>query len=163
MKIHRIVVGLDPRHSAGFHELAALAARLEAELLGLFVEDEELLRFAALPFASEIGFPSAVRREVDLNNIERALRTRAELQRRACAEAFQARPDAWTFRVARGGLAELLIASVAERNVPTLLLPPGCRVDAEPVQLSVSELNPPLLRKLLARARPVLIVPAEPS
>ncbi len=163
MKIHRIVVGLGPRHQTGFSELAALAARLEAELLGLFVEDEELLRFASFPFAMEIGFPSAVRREVDLANIERAMRTVAAAQRQACAAAFQARPQAWSFRVARGSLAEQLIAAVIERSVVTLLLPPGSDADAEPVQVSVGGLTVPLLRKLLAGRRPVLIVPGEPG
>lgn len=161
MKITRIVVGLDPRHRASFDDLARHASALQAELLGLFVEDEQLLRFAELPFAREIGYPSATRRPIDRASVERAFRLKAEDLRRACARASQTCSISWSFRVARGALAEQLFAAVSERAETTLLLPPGSRWDVEPVQVSAERLDALLLRDLLAGARPLLIVAPE--
>jgi len=66
MKIRRVIVGLEPasRNAAKLEAAARLAARMEAELVGLFVENIDLLHFAGLPFAREVGFASATRREV---------------------------------------------------------------------------------------------------
>ena len=65
--IRRILVALDAsRHSLAALEAAAeLAARLKAELVGLFVEDIDLLRLAGLPFAREIRYPSAIIQQLD--------------------------------------------------------------------------------------------------
>ena len=64
MTIRRIIVGLEPRPRADplIAAAAALAERLPAELLGLFVENVELLHFAGLPFAREVGLASGARR-----------------------------------------------------------------------------------------------------
>jgi len=102
-----------------------LARSLDAELVGLFVEDLDLLRFAALPFAREIGFASAARRRLDPASLERDLRAHAaEAERRLAQVAARAQvPSA--FRVARGvAHAELLAAAAAEaaRDVLRLLL-----------------------------------------
>ena len=57
MTLRRIVVGLDagPRDRAALEAAAQLAARMQAELVGLFVEDIDLLHLAGLPFAREVG------------------------------------------------------------------------------------------------------------
>ena len=51
----RILVALDasPRSLAALSTAGALAAELDAELSGLFVEDINLQRLLALPFARE--------------------------------------------------------------------------------------------------------------
>ena len=112
----RLVVALqagiaDPELEAA----VALAGSLGAELLGLFVEDLDLLRFAALPFAHEIGIGSAARRRLDTAALERDLRAHAaEAERRLASFAARVRiPSA--FRVARGvAHAELLAAAAAQ-------------------------------------------------
>ncbi len=55
--IQRILLALDasPQSVAALDTATELAGRLGAELTGLFVEDTDLLRMAALPFAAEIG------------------------------------------------------------------------------------------------------------
>src|SRR5690606_16660921 len=70
----RIIVGLEPRPHAEplISAAAALAERLPAELLGLFVENVELLHFAALPFAREVGLASGMRRPLDVAAMERS-------------------------------------------------------------------------------------------
>lgn len=161
-KVRRVVVGLDPRHRPEFDELVRIAADLQAELLGLFIEDEDLLRFAGLPTAREIGFPSGLSRGVDRGSIERTFRLRADALKRQCAQASLTRSVSWSFRVTRGVPAEQYFAVVSERHEATLLLPPGCRVDIEPVVVLADELTPELLRQLLAGSRPVLIEPSSP-
>lgn len=161
-KVRRIVVGLDPRHRPEFDDLVRIAADLQAELLGLFIEDEDLLRFAGLPTAREIGFPSGLSREVDRSSIERTFRLRADALKRQCAQASLTRSVTWSFRVTRGAPAEQYFAVVSERHEATLLLPPGCSVDIEPVVVRADELSTELLRQLLAGSRPVLIEPNPP-
>ncbi|MGI9243387.1 MAG: universal stress protein, partial [Verrucomicrobiales bacterium] len=63
----RILIGLDssPTSLRGLAAAAEMAARLDAELVGLFVEDDNLLRLARLPQSYEIGMQSARSRNLD--------------------------------------------------------------------------------------------------
>lgn len=63
----RIVIELAPGPLQGDSLAAAtaLAERVGAELVGIFIEDMDLLRFAALPFAREICFATAQRRRLE--------------------------------------------------------------------------------------------------
>jgi len=102
--IRRVLVALDAsRHSLAALEAAAeLAARMEAELLGLFVEDINLLKLAELPFAREVTYPSATDQRLDSIRMERELRVQAEQARRALATAAKRARVHWSFRVVRG-------------------------------------------------------------
>ena len=122
MSIRRILVALDASaHSRAALETASeLASRLDAELTGLFVEDINLLRLAELPFAREIGYPSALRRELNLDAIEGVFKGIAEQARRAMAEAAGKVRVPWTFRVARGMVASELLAALAEADLLTI-------------------------------------------
>ena len=75
--IRRIMVALDgSAHASGAPEAAAaLAARLHAELEGVFVQDIDLARLAALPIGREIQFLTGRGRdftadELDAHNVE---------------------------------------------------------------------------------------------
>ena len=57
--IRRIIACFAPGSSVAPEAVARLAKEMQAELLGLFIEDTELLRFAALPFAAEVGLAAA--------------------------------------------------------------------------------------------------------
>ncbi len=119
MTIRRIIVGLDPRSPgrAALEAAAQLAGRLQAELVGLFVEDIDLLYLAGLPFAREIGFPSATTRALDIASMERSLRALAgEVQRTMAAIAGRA-PVPWSFRVARGALMSELRAAATQDDI----------------------------------------------
>jgi len=124
----RIVIELAPGLPAreSLEAAADLADRVDAELVGLFVEDQDLLRFAALPFAHEIGFPSAQRRPMDVTSVERTLRAHAAEAERALASALERSAARWSFRVARGFAAtELLAAALgaaAEASGPEVRL-----------------------------------------
>ncbi len=120
--IRRILVGLDAsRHSLAALEAAVdLAARMEAELVGLFVEDINLLRLAELPFAREVGGFSATRRRLDSRQMERQLQVQAERARRAL-EAYARRVQVhWSFRVTRGGVALELLSAATEADLVIL-------------------------------------------
>ncbi len=130
----RIVIELTsvPPARGALEAAAALADRVGAELVGLFIEDEDLLRFAALPFAREIGFASAERRRMDVSELERSLRAHAAEAERTLARVVERSTARWSFRVARGfAAAELLGAALgaamaeASPEVRLLLLGDG--------------------------------------
>ena len=115
MTARRIVLGLDAGTALrDLEAAAALAARTGAELMGLFVEDPELLQFAALPFAREIGGASAARRDLDVASVERSLRTLALEAERMLAGTAGRSAVQWSFRVARGVLVDVLLAAAAD-------------------------------------------------
>ena len=81
----RILVALDasPQSVAALRAAAELAALMEAELEGLFIEDINLLHLCGLPFSHEIGSYTAKRRQLDNLALERQLRGLATERRDA--------------------------------------------------------------------------------
>jgi hypothetical protein len=95
----------EARLGAETFEIAArLATNLQAELRGLFVETEDLLRLAAMPFACEVAYSTAPR-QLDEATMQRTLRARAEQAKQAVAEIAQRLSIPWTFEIARGQMA----------------------------------------------------------
>ena len=77
--LRRIVLGLGVQESAPAVAMATeLARALRLRLLGVFVEDIDLLRFAGLPFAREVCLSSATSRPLDALAMTRALQQRAD-------------------------------------------------------------------------------------
>jgi nucleotide-binding universal stress UspA family protein len=115
----RVLVVLDAssRQLTALDEAADLAAALRAELRGLFVEDVNLLRLAELPFAREIASCSTAVRQLDLVVMERMIRTEAEQQRRALANAAQRVRVQWSFQVARGNVARTSREAVEDADM----------------------------------------------
>lgn len=124
MNIRRIVIGLElsPQARHALDTAASLAQRMEAELVGLFVEREDLIRLAGLPFACEICLPSARTRGIDAKQMERSLRAMAEDSRRMLAAAAERqapppvrgrqgiRPLRWSFQVTRAATGRELVS-----------------------------------------------------
>jgi nucleotide-binding universal stress UspA family protein len=110
VKIRRIVVGLDiaPHSRWALEAAASLAGELDADLEALFVESDELHRLAGLPFAREMGFPSASLRPLDAGALERSLQARASEARHALTTLARPRALRWSFRVTRGSVPEEL-------------------------------------------------------
>jgi nucleotide-binding universal stress UspA family protein len=129
-KFRRILMALDTASSVlpAIEAAAGLALGLNAELAGLFIEDERLLRFAGLPFAREFGFTSAGSRPLAPASIEQALRAQAEQLRRLLAATAERLSLAWTLEVVRGevprsvleraGAADLLVLGRSEYAWP---------------------------------------------
>jgi nucleotide-binding universal stress UspA family protein len=122
MRIRRIVVAIDasPASVAALEAAAELAAALEAEVLGLFVEDINLLRLSSLPFAHEVGALSATRRRLSGVDMERQLRFQAERAREALAAVERRLGVRTSFRIARGTVAEQLINALKAEDLLSL-------------------------------------------
>jgi nucleotide-binding universal stress UspA family protein len=120
--LRRIVVALDasPHSLVALEAAANLAARMEAELLGLFVEDVELLRLADSPCAREILFPFATGTPLDRPSMERKLRAQSEQVRRALKETAQRAHIRWSFRTVRGRVTSEVLAAAGEADLLAL-------------------------------------------
>jgi nucleotide-binding universal stress UspA family protein len=119
VRARRILVALDgsPESRAALAAAARLGVTTGAELSGLFVEDVELLRLAALPFAREAGVSSGVFRRLDLSDVERRFRVAAERAREALREAAAASGLRSAFRVARGRVVSEILAAAPDADV----------------------------------------------
>ncbi len=122
LTVKRILVALDasPHSLAALEAAAELAARFQAELAGLFVEDENLIRVANLPFVSEIGIFSATRRRIGSREIERQIRVQRRRVRRTFTATTQRAQIAWSFRVARGRVLSEVLTAASEADVLVL-------------------------------------------
>lgn len=120
--IRRILIALDASTSdiAALETAVALASRMEAELLGLFVEDINLLRFAALPFAREVSFFPARTRRLDSGEMERALRAQASRAEAVLIEAAARQRVRCSFRVVRGEVTTQLLAAAQDIDLVAL-------------------------------------------
>ena len=117
--IRRILVALDasPQSHAALEAAANVAALLDAELVGMFVEDINLLRVAELPFVREVSFPMAEMREIDVPKMETRWRTQATEARRQLSESANQRKVKWSFGVERGGVSDRLLAASLDMDL----------------------------------------------
>ena len=118
-EILRILVALDATEDslASLDLATRLAAKLRAELEGLFVEDINLLRMADLPCTRVVSVATASGHGLDLPSMERELRRQARVARDMLAmnaERFSVR---WSFRTARGAMASEILAAAAEADI----------------------------------------------
>ncbi|WP_311945470.1 universal stress protein [Halomonas piscis] len=115
--IQRVVVLLDGSRRAQLllDEAARLAKREGAELVGLFVEDTELLRAASLPLGGEIGLVSGSLRPVAPEALERRLRQQAGRLQALLAATAGRHALRWRLEVNRDRLeAAALAATMAD-------------------------------------------------
>jgi len=127
--IQRVVIGFDPApaDAAALRVAVGLAAGLGAQLVGLYVEDERLLRLAGLPFAREVGLHSAQSRPMLPQDVERSLRVQAERVRRLVASAADPFNLIWTLEIVRG---ELPRSALAATTLADLLVVAGSQAYA---------------------------------
>lgn len=161
--IRRILVAVDasPHSLAALAETIDLAARLHAEILGLFVEDADLLRLAELPIAHEVGAATAIVRPVDRVAVERQLRARARRVEAQLARLAAPARIRWSFRVARGAVAPELLAAAHDIDLITLgragWSPFGRRQLGSVLRLLAAEAPRPVM---VLRARAGIATPA---
>jgi nucleotide-binding universal stress UspA family protein len=122
--IRRVLLALDAAglDAEAFEAASALAARLGAELEALFVEDDDLARLAALPFARQLGLSSATRRPLLHGDIERAWRAGAVRARTALSQAAARHQVRWSFQVRRGETGAVLVQLAAQSDLITVTL-----------------------------------------
>jgi hypothetical protein len=115
-KIRRVLVALDSSTASGatLEIAASIAAAQSCELSGLFVEDQDLLHLAGLPFAQEIQLGKAISRALAPEQLLQDLRAQAALARAAMQQQAERHRVAWSFQIARGRSEEaILLAAVA--------------------------------------------------
>jgi nucleotide-binding universal stress UspA family protein len=117
--IRRILVALDAsaQSHAALEAAANLAALLDAELVGMFVEDINLLRVAQLPFVREVSYPMAEMREINVPKMESRWRSQVTEARRQLSESANQRKVKWSFSVERGGVSDRLLAASLDMDL----------------------------------------------
>lgn len=120
LDIHRILVALDasPHSMAALQQAAEMAARLRAELIGLFVEDINLFRVAELDVAREFRrVQSEWVASPGLGEMESELRALASQARRAFEDVGRRSGVPHRFRITRGQVTHELIAAAEDADL----------------------------------------------
>jgi nucleotide-binding universal stress UspA family protein len=122
VKVERILVAIDdsPGSLSATEAAARLAALLDAELLGLFVEDDRLLRLAAAPLAREVDSLTAGPRCPGSAAVLRQLRLQGTRARESLRRVAERHRIAWSFRTARGAVSEEIAAAAAAAQIVSL-------------------------------------------
>lgn len=115
----RILVALDasPHSRAALDMAVQMAADLEAELEGLFIKDQNLLRAAELPFAEEVRSHSVSPKSLNNRRVQRQLRYQAERAEAALQEATEQAEVRYNFRVAEGRVTHQLLRAAQETDL----------------------------------------------
>ncbi len=112
-EIRRILIAIDasPASRAALELAAELALRYQAELVGIYVEDINLLRSADFPFTEEVGAFSGASREINSSHIERELRAHGRRVEQMLASIAKKANLRWTFLSTRGLIHSELLAA----------------------------------------------------
>ena len=123
--IKRVVVSLDAASETGtaIDTAARLAARWRVPLHGVFIEDQELIGLAGLPFARQVTLGTGAE-PLTKDHVEDHFRAFAERVRRELAVAADRHGVRWSFEVghsslAAGGLGEedFVVAGAVTRPI----------------------------------------------
>ncbi len=117
--VNRILVAVDPstEQLRTLEAAADLAALLQAELHGLFVESPDLARIEKLSSSRKIDLPQGFGSDIEQGSITRqvqALRRRSE---QILARASEQRHVEWSFRVVEGAFGSELASAVGEGDL----------------------------------------------
>ena len=125
-EIHRVIVPLDVASETGaaIDTAARLAARWRVSLHGVFIEDEELIGLASLPFARQVTLGAGVE-PLTKDRVEDHFRAFAERARREFAAAAERHDVKWSFASVRGPLVpdmvggehDFVVAGAASRPI----------------------------------------------
>ena len=149
----RIVIGLYHNAPDDSVRIAAeVAALLRLELLGLFVEEQELLDLAAMPFVREFRPLGGGWSRIDADQLARDLDHASHSAGRRFAEAAKALQTRARFQTIRGSLADT-VASILRTGDIVLIAEP-----AHPAEHVAGRFGA-LMQAAFRSAAAVLIVP----
>ena len=122
MDIKRILIAIDasPHSLAALETAADLADKLRVELRGLYIEDENLLRFAQLPFAREFRFSRTGSQKIDAKQMAEQVRLQSTLAERHFNDQATNRNLKHSFHVGRGAIATELKKEAEETDLLVL-------------------------------------------
>lgn len=123
--IRRVAIALDAsgQSSQALQAAAELAASLQAELEGIFIEDINLIRLAELPFTREIRPASMTEEVVDLQRMEQELRSQARQQQQKLELIAREKGISCSFSTRRGHIKAELMQTAAEVDFLTFCSP----------------------------------------
>lgn len=136
--IRRILVAADASEdsTAALEAAVELAAALEAEVRGLFVAEEPLLRAGRLQLCREVTLFSEQPRTIGESEVERQLRAHARRVQGQLQQAAERAQVPWSFSTVRGDVAGELRKACADVDLLALgatgrsfKQPPGSTVD----------------------------------
>jgi nucleotide-binding universal stress UspA family protein len=154
----RVVVAFDwgSESGAAVETVAALAARLQAELKAMFVEDIDLVRLAQHADVRTFSAMSAAGRPLQVDHLTRELNARLARARRAIEDAAARRRLPCAFEVCRGRLLAEALNAAGSDDLLIVSWTPATAAFAD-----ASDQAPPMVvaRALAeARARSVLLL-----
>jgi nucleotide-binding universal stress UspA family protein len=133
-----VMLGNTDADRTALEMLGQLTAETPAQILGLFMEDIDLLTLADLPVAREYCCLTHVERQLNAADIRRQLRIQARSAERALAAVAQRTGFSWSFQTVRGSLVSLLQDAAKEMDL--MLLGAARRTLPVPGHVSVTTL-----------------------
>lgn len=116
---HRLLIGFN--HHMECRNMLAFAAQVarvaEVELAGVFVEDQQLMDLARLPFSSEILASSGMVRNFDASRVESDLRAIALGMHTALRKLAEQAHRQYSFQTVRGHLLHELVAQAGAEDL----------------------------------------------
>lgn len=122
LSIRSILVALDASADslAAAWTAAQLAELFEAELTGVFVEDEQLVRLSRSPLAHQADPVTHSIHQLRDEDLEAQLHAQARQARRELEQIAQRLGIRWSFRVTRGLVAQEILQAAAKADLVTL-------------------------------------------
>jgi nucleotide-binding universal stress UspA family protein len=102
---------------AALRTAAEVAALLDIDLEGLFVEDINLLYLCEFPFNQEIGSYTGKPRRLENAALERQLHTVATMIHHSISQVALDTPVRWSFQVRRGSVVNELLAATKDADL----------------------------------------------
>jgi len=117
--IQRILVALDasPQSLAALDTASEIAVKFQAELIGIYVEDINLVRLADFPFSREIGRFSASSRPFDSSQIHRLMHAHARQVQQYLSITARRTNLRWSMQITRGSIPNELLAAAQESDL----------------------------------------------
>lgn len=118
----RVLVLLDGSQMsyAALEAATDIARRTGADVLGVFVEEANLLRSAGYGFAREVGAASGVSRPFSTDLVEERMQRMAEHARKALAQAMSGQGGHHTLNIVRGEVVDVVLPLAGPEDVLVL-------------------------------------------
>jgi hypothetical protein len=145
--VERVVVALDAisENRTAIGTASRLAERWNAHLHGVFIEDEDIIRLAHMPFARQVTLGVGVE-TFTLRQAERQMRAFAERARHELAASAKRHGVEWSFEVVRGAGSAGVFGSAGDFLIAgTTTRPIGGHFRVEGRWWTVSEPGPATL------------------